>query len=227
MKASLTLMCSLALLCLAMAPATVAAGVPQLMNVQGMLVDAGGDPVADGPYSVLFSIYDVASGEETALWHETRTVTVSVGLFSINLGESTPIPPSLFDNTDLWLGMKVRSDPEMTPRQRLTTSPYAFSVAAPPKVQAMFSFITYKSDPPSDSAIAYGVINTDGSVISATANVSCVWNGTYERYEITISGESYLCWDYATVVTPLAMSPYTVSTGSISGKLTVYMFDCP
>jgi len=128
MKASLTLTCSLALLCLAMVSVTIAADVPQLINVQGKLTDAGGDPVADGAYSVVFSIYDVVTGG-TALWQETRTVTVSGGLFSISLGESTTISPSLFDNTDLWLGMKVETDQEMTPRQRLTTSPYAFRAA--------------------------------------------------------------------------------------------------
>ena len=124
MKASLTLTCSLALLCLAVVSVTIAADVPQLINVQGKLTDAVGDPVADGPYSVLFSIYDVVTGG-TDLWHETRTVTVSDGLFSISLGVSTTISPSLFDNTDLWLGIKVESDAEMTPRQRLTSVPYA------------------------------------------------------------------------------------------------------
>jgi hypothetical protein len=125
MKAFLTFTFALAFFCLLAASTAVGQGVPQLINVQGKLTDAVGDPVADGPYSVLFSIYDVITGG-TALWQETRTVTVSDGLFSISLGESTTIPPSLFDNTDLWLGIKVETDPEMTPRQRLTTAPYSF-----------------------------------------------------------------------------------------------------
>ena len=115
MKAFLTFTFALAFFCLLAASTAVGQGVPQLINVQGKLTDAGGEPVADGSYSVLFSIYDVVTGG-TALWQETRTVTVSDGLFSISLGESTTIPPSLFDNTDLWLGIKVETDLEMAPR---------------------------------------------------------------------------------------------------------------
>jgi len=118
-------MCSLALLCLAVTSSAGAADVPQLINVQGKLTDAVGDPVADGPHSVTFSIYDVASGG-TALWSEPRTVQTTDGLFNILLGESVDFPASLFDDTLLWLGMKVGTDPEMTPRQRLTTAPYSF-----------------------------------------------------------------------------------------------------
>lgn len=73
--------------------------------------------------------------------------------------------------------------------------------------------------------IAYGAINTDGSVISATSNVTSTWNESLNRYEISITGESYIAWNYATSVTVIEGVPLTVSTGSISGKLTVYIFD--
>jgi len=128
MKAFLTFTCSLALLCLAMVSITIAADVPQLINVQGKLTDAGGDPVTDGLYPVVFTIYTAAIGG-SVLWQETDTVEASGGLFSIALGENTTLPASLFDSTELWLGIKVETDPEMTPRQRLTTSPYAFRAA--------------------------------------------------------------------------------------------------
>ncbi|HYA12172.1 MAG TPA: hypothetical protein VEF37_04245, partial [Thermodesulfovibrionales bacterium] len=36
--------------------------VPQLVNYQGALTDASGTPVPDGQYSVVFNIYDVATG---------------------------------------------------------------------------------------------------------------------------------------------------------------------
>ena len=125
MKVSLTLTCGLVLLCLAMISTAIGADVPGLINVQGKLTDDDGQPLDNGSYSVVFSIYDVPSGG-SALWQETRSVDVTDGLFSILLGESVTIPPSLFDDNALWLGMKVEADPEMTPRQRLTTSPYAF-----------------------------------------------------------------------------------------------------
>jgi hypothetical protein len=129
MKVSLTLTCGLALLCLAVVSTAIGADVPGMINVQGKLADNSGQPVANGPYSVVFTIYnDSISGSD--LWHETRSVDVTDGLFSILLGQSVTILPSLFDDTALWLGMKVGADPEMTPRQRLTTSPYAFRTPA-------------------------------------------------------------------------------------------------
>ncbi len=105
-----------------------AQSVPALLNVQGKLTDTTGNPVADGSYSVMFTIYDAATGG-TALWAENQVITTSGGLFSVMLGESTSFPNDLFDVSSLWLGIKVESDPEMTPRQRLTTAPYAFRAA--------------------------------------------------------------------------------------------------
>jgi len=97
-------MSTVALLCLILAAPAGFSAVPQTMNIQGKLMDpTTGDPVGDGSYSVLFSIYNVATGG-SALWQETRTVGVYSGLFSIILGQVTTIPTSLFDNTDLWLG---------------------------------------------------------------------------------------------------------------------------
>jgi hypothetical protein len=116
------------ILCLALTFSVALGAAPQLLNVQGKLTDPGGTPVADGTYSIQFSIYNVASGG-TPLWQEIRSVSVSNGLFSVQLGEFTTLPPTLFDNTSLWLGIKVGTDPEMSPRQRLVTAPYAFRVA--------------------------------------------------------------------------------------------------
>ncbi len=74
--------------------------------------------------------------------------------------------------------------------------------------------------------IAYAFINSDGSVSSGTSNVSCVWNSGLSRYEITISGESFFFSSYVTTITSVgSTTPIVASTGSISGKLTVYLFD--
>ncbi len=377
MKAFLTFTFALAFFCLLAASTAVGQGVPQLINVQGKLTDATGDPVTDGLYPVVFTIYTAASGG-SILWQETDTVEASDGLFSIALGENTTLPASLFDSTELWLGIKVETDPEMTPRQRLTTAPYSFrssgaavgggwaddgnigrretstdsvgiGTASPdaklhvvadaggagirgvsaasgglsqyaavaaintssgPGLYASsdgwHAVLGINSDPDAavigrndgsgpglrgqnqgtgpaitgyassgnlielynipgpnlrfsvsndgyvqaDSTIestsggfkfpdgsvqttaavyggpiAYGVIDAAGYIHSATANVSCTWNNTSVRYEITISGENYIVWDYVTTVTPVGSSTTTVTTGSLSGKLTVYLYD--
>ena len=106
---------------------TAHAEPPQTMNYQGYLKDAKGDPVTGAP-EITFIIYD-APGEAKPLWSEThREVVVTRGQFNVVLGQSEYLPQPLglpFDR-QYWLGIRVDGDPEMTPRQPLTTSPYAF-----------------------------------------------------------------------------------------------------
>jgi hypothetical protein len=102
----------------------VQAQSPNLVNYQGVLKDSGGNPLT-GTYSITFSLYSVSTGG-TALWTETQgSVSVSNGLFSVLLGSVTPLTPSEFSGTDRWLGVTVGGDPEMTPRQRIASVPYA------------------------------------------------------------------------------------------------------
>ena len=75
------------------------------------------------------------------------------------------------------------------------------------------------------SPIAYAYINSTGTVASGTSNVSCAWSTTDNRYEITISGVSYLYSSYITNVTAGGSVPRIATTASINGKLLVSMFD--
>jgi hypothetical protein len=113
----------LAILLLA-GPAILAAATwPNLLNYQGQLTDPSGNAVADGSYNVKFAIYPAATPGPTPVWTETQTVTVSKGLFNAVLGSTTgpglsTLTPAQLNN-DLWLGITVGADPEMTPRQQL------------------------------------------------------------------------------------------------------------
>ena len=53
------------------------AQVPQLINYQGFLSDASGNPIS-GSRSIEFKIYNLATGG-TALWSETHTITANEG----------------------------------------------------------------------------------------------------------------------------------------------------
>jgi hypothetical protein len=101
------------------------AGVPSLLNFQGVLRNAAGETVPDGNYSVTFRVWD-AETVGAALWQEGRLVTVQKGLFTVLLGSIVPIPESLFNRPDRWLSLQVGLDPEMMPRQRLVTVPFAW-----------------------------------------------------------------------------------------------------
>ena len=109
----ISLFCSIAL-----------AQVPQVINYQGMLTDAGGTALS-GSFTIQFKIYDAPTAGNV-LWTETQTVTVTAGLFDVLLGSVTAIPYSVFDGKDKFLSLKVGSDPEMTPRKRLVSVGYSF-----------------------------------------------------------------------------------------------------
>ena len=112
-----------------LAPALRASTVtwPDLLNYQGQLTDPSGLAVADGSYTTVFKLNTVPSGATPALWTETQTVTTSKGLFNALLGSVTPLGGILLPNagSDLWIGFKVGSDAEMTPRQQLVPAVYA------------------------------------------------------------------------------------------------------
>ena len=101
-----------------------AATVTQNITYQGKLTDAAGNPLT-GTYSVTFKLYDVSSGG-TALATDIHSVTASKGLFNTQITADS----SYFDGRALWLGVKVGSDAEMTPRQSLQPVPYRAEPAA-------------------------------------------------------------------------------------------------
>ena len=96
--------------------------IPQKINYQGYLTNAVGVPV-NGTVQMVFSIYNVPSGG-TGLWTETQNVTVTHGVYNVEFGDVTPV--NLAFDVQYYLGIKVGTDPEMTPRIPLTSVGYAF-----------------------------------------------------------------------------------------------------
>jgi len=95
---------------------------PRLLNYQGKLTDANG-PVT-GTVSITFSIYDTPTGG-SPLWTEPHgNVIVTNGLFNAILGGTTPIPDSVFNGGERYLGLIVDGE-EMTPRQQIVSVIFA------------------------------------------------------------------------------------------------------
>ncbi len=130
-------------------PASAVQSVPYKMNFQGRLNDASGNPMSAGTYNMKFRIYDAASSG-TLLWSEQRAnsastgVTVTTGgLFSVQLGDATSLPVSIFNNaasiyfeielptpataTCTGAGCESYTEGPMTPRNPLGSSAYAFN----------------------------------------------------------------------------------------------------
>jgi len=100
------------------------AEIPHLINYQGKLADDEGRPIATST-SVTFSLYTSASGG-AAIWYETQSVTPGTGgIFNVLLGSSKDLDVLDFD-VPYYLGIKVGTDAEMTPRQKIASAGYAF-----------------------------------------------------------------------------------------------------
>jgi len=143
------------------------AQVPPLINYQGLLTDpATGNPVADDTYEMIFSIYDVPTGGSST-WSEIRSVQTQDGLFSVLLGSPPPLIATILSGPEKYLGIKVGTDPEMTPRKRIVSVAYAFVAESVSGVSNIF---------PSDGNVGVGTITPNGrltveSAINTTGTV--------------------------------------------------------
>lgn len=94
-----------------------------LLHYQGRLTDGNGEPVPDGNHTLVFKLYGQQEGG-TPLWQETQNVETTDGVFSAQLGAVNAIDGVDFEQT-LYLGIEVDGSEELSPRTRLTSSPYA------------------------------------------------------------------------------------------------------
>ncbi len=112
-------------------PVWAAPGINRTINFQGKLVNAAGTNVTNSTYSVTFSFYNHPTAGSPAsgyLWQETDSVTTVDGIFRVALGSNVAFPANFNFNWDgLYLGVKVGSDSEMTPRIQMAAVPFAFN----------------------------------------------------------------------------------------------------
>lgn len=181
--------------------------VQRTFTYQGVLLNGQNAPVPNGTYPMVFTLY---RDNTTAVWQETQNVVVADGFFSVRLGAVTALPIDEFVDRQLFLGVRVNTDAEMTPRQPLTQVPYAFAA------ERLNQFRSY------------GVVNADGTRRNGF-RFSSQRTGT-GIYLIDIK-ETYQLSDYVTTVTPLSnnsnaacqtsVAPLTNSSG---GQLLVELF---
>jgi len=144
-------------------PVAVLSAINQQINYQGKLTDSGGDAVANGSYSIVFSLYTVSSGGSN-IWTETQSVTVTDGLFSVMLGSITSLATVDFNQT-LYLGVNINADGEMSPRKIIGAVPSAFTADKLDNLDST-DFI---------STTTYALPNV-GSIGSSTATTTALGN---------------------------------------------------
>jgi len=103
----------------------VRADIPKAVSYQGKVTDSGGSPVADGNYTMRFSIYNAPTGG-TVQWDSgNQTIAVNGGVFSVVLGESLMPALDILFNEDYWLEVRF-DDVTQSPRQQLVATGYAY-----------------------------------------------------------------------------------------------------
>ncbi|MGL4649163.1 MAG: hypothetical protein ACRC1H_07130 [Caldilineaceae bacterium] len=180
--------------------------VVRTFTYQGVLLNSQNAPVPNGTYAMVLTLY---RDNTTAIWQETQNATVIDGFFSVRLGSVVALPLDEFVDRQMWLGVRVGADAEMTPRQPLTQVPYAFVS------ERLNQFRSY------------GVVNADGSRRNGFRFDSSLNQGG-NFYLIDIK-ETYNNSDYVTLVTPISSGDGCV--GSVSpvingsnGQLLVELF---
>jgi hypothetical protein len=106
------------------------AGVAAVLNdqipIQGRLTDASGNPL-NGTYPMVLGVYSAPTGGTLLCgnWVEPNVV-VDHGLFDVTIDLCDF--GNVFEGDQLYLGVKVGEDAEMTPRLPIYGVPYAFTV---------------------------------------------------------------------------------------------------
>ncbi|MBM3205813.1 hypothetical protein FJZ41_03140, partial [Candidatus Shapirobacteria bacterium] len=150
------------------------------LSFQGRLTDSSDNPISVGT-TIAFKLWNVGVGGsegtctsqvgEACLWTSGNcTVTPDQdGIFSVILGTTSgsgytcssaiEIPASVFtENQNIYLGVKVAADAEMTPRIQVATVGYALNAE------------TLQGYPPGTGANSIPYINSSGDILLAAAS---------------------------------------------------------
>ena len=99
--------------------------------LQGILRDPNGTTVTDGSYSLTIKLYEDITGGTPVFTEVIGSAAVQNGVFSIEIGATSASSSDLDQvpfNTTYYVGVTVESGTEMTPRTKLTVSPYSMAM---------------------------------------------------------------------------------------------------
>lgn len=165
--------------------ASAAALMPPLkLNFQGKLTDPVTGNPRNGSYNMTFRLYRAPSGGAAVFGEFKSAVPVNNGVFSVQLGSDALLSRELFAQTSAFLSVEIGEtaldaggDGEMTPRQQLVMSPYAYTAVqlmndGPASVNAGVSYATFTSA--GNWLVPYGVVAATGAFDNVTAGSATV-----------------------------------------------------
>jgi hypothetical protein len=151
----------LMLTCLPFGALAQVAPVPNTMIFQGRLARPDGTPVPDGNYALRLRLYDASTGGNVKSEQVFVSVPVRNGTFAVTLSD---FAANTF-NGNLWLGIKIGTEAELTPRQPFVSVAYAFKADS------------VKDGAITAASIANGTITTDKLVPNAFNSLAWLLGG--------------------------------------------------
>ena len=167
-----------------------AQSVPSLINYQGRLTDASGNPLPNGTYGVAFRLWSKKAATDSGnllIWGQEYNVAVQSGVFNVILGASggTPITNAAvndlnfaFTEPDRFIGLTITRNTngpianpiEIVPRQQVLASPYAVTASFASTAQNVINGVPSGSVMPfAGSTAPSGWLLCNGGAISRTA----------------------------------------------------------
>ena len=187
-----------------MLTSSASAQIPRILSMQGVLLDANNQPLADGMYNMTFRIYDAQSGGNM-LFEEYFAVPVTDGNYLALIGEKNALNLA-FDKPD-WMSVTPDGGKE-APRMQLTTSPYAFKAV-----------MTEKADTATFATKAAHAVVADAAVPSGPAGG--VLSGTYPNPTLGVGAvTTNAIADRAITrekIDPSALVLYGLASGDLTG----------
>jgi hypothetical protein len=153
----------------------------------GRLMDQSGQPVVDGQYDFVFTLY-ASEKEDQALWSEMQSgLSIKSGNLNVVLGQSVRIPKEVAGRKELWLSVSVRGPGDrdftlLNPRHNLTAPNSVTALACP---HSHFSDYwggtvgSYGLEVDNSSGTGDGVRGYSGATAYNYAAVYAVNNGGY------------------------------------------------
>jgi hypothetical protein len=201
-----------------------AAAVSARIPLQGRLTDASGQPL-DGSYSIRFRLYNASSGG-VVLCEDTNTVSVEQGLFTTDIWGCSAYD---VDGKAVYLGIRVESDPEMTPRQPIYPAPYAMSLRPGARISATLTsnaIVHIENHGSSGRALrAYAMADTGTNYGVVGASRSADGYGGYFYNNNPGDGDGAALWAQSTAghaVVGTGGTDYNDAGGWFEGDIGVY-----
>ncbi len=181
----------------AVGSAASAAAFPSYINYQGKLGDPSGNPLT-GVYSFRFRFYDSPTkstllATEAGFTGAANAVNVTNGLYSVQIGSFTPLPETVFHQSEVWLEITVgqgtgNTGPEiLDPPERLAATPFSFRAIAADKLGTGMTVATFTAA--GNLTLPYGVTaatasftNVSGFSLTASSGINVLSGGVYAPF---------------------------------------------